>query len=400
MSLWNSRLSHFANPRVSSESDYPKALEAILNMNDAEQTYSEISSWPDYEVTELHSLKGIAKRVGVDQIWYKDESHRFGLGSFKALGGAYAVYVLLRSEIKARTGDNASVQDLIDKCYADIVANVVVSCATDGNHGRSVAWGAKLFGCRSVIYIHSNVSPVREQAILAYDAEVIRHSGNYDASVRQAASDAIEFGRIIVSDTSYEGYLDVPKYVTLGYTVMLKEIVSQLNGEIPTHIFLQGGVGGLASAVCGYFWQHWKEKKPRMIIVEPESANCLQESARAGTPVTVEGELETLMAGLACGEVSLIAWEILSVGIDDFMTLDERSVGPCMRLLANGEYGDEKIAAGESAVAGLAAAIGAATSHEMSHNLGLDCQSRVLLIGTEGATDPEIYQAIMNATHG
>jgi diaminopropionate ammonia-lyase len=270
-----------------------------------------------------------------------------------------------------------------------------VSCATDGNHGRSVAWGAQLFGCRSIIYIHRDVSGGREKAIQDYGAEVIRIAGNYDESVRQAAADAGEFGRIIVSDTSYSGYMEIPRFVALGYTVMLKEIIDQLQGTIPTHVFLQGGVGGLASAACAYLWQYWGKQRPRMIVVEPEAANCLQESAQAGTPVTVGGGLETLMAGLACGEVSLLAWEILSIGIDDFMTLDEGSVGPCMRLLASGEYGDPKIVAGESAVAGLGAALGAAQSEQMRSALGLDGSSRVLLIGTEGATDPKLYQSIM-----
>ena len=395
MIAWNSRLTHFANPRASKEAHYPKMLEAILSIADAEKTYAEISAWPGYEATELHELRGISAQIGVARLWYKDEAQRFGLGSFKALGGAYAVFVQLQRAIEEQTGETASIQDLIDKRYAELLAHVVVSCATDGNHGRSVAWGAQLFGCQSVIYIHRDVSLGREKAIAAYGALVVRSRGNYDASVREAAADAKEFDRIVVSDTSYEGYMEIPKFVALGYTVMLKEVVEALNGEIPTHVFIQGGVGGLASAVCGYFWQCWGEKRPRTIIVEPEAANCLQESARAGTPVAVEGDLETLMAGLACGEVSLLAWQILSVGIDDFMTLDEGAVGPCMRLLASGEYGDAKIVAGESAVAGLAAVIAATASGDMTQTLGLDGQSRVLLIGTEGATDPELYQSML-----
>jgi len=398
MIAWHSRLNHFANPRVSKEAEYPTALEAILSMADAEETYAEISAWPGYEATQLHQLSAIAEQIGIAQLWYKDEAQRFGLGSFKALGGAYAVFIELKRAIEKQTLEAVSIQDLIDKRYAELLAGVVVSCATDGNHGRSVAWGAQLFGCRCVIYIHRDVSPAREKAIAVYGADVIRTCGNYDASVRQAAADAKAFDRIIVSDTSYRGYMETPKFVARGYTVMLKEIVEQLAGEIPTHVFIQGGVGGLASAVCGYLWQHWREKRPRTIIVEPETANCLQQSARAGTPITVEGDLETLMAGLACGEVSPLAWQIISVGINDFLTLDEGSVGPCMRLLASGAYGDSKIVAGESAVAGLAALIAACQSGEMTQKLGLDNQSRILLIGTEGATDPERYQSLLNST--
>ncbi len=344
---FNSRLSHFTNPNADKSRGYPKALEEILNIADAREAYKEISGWPGYAVMDLHELNGISKKMGIAQLWYKDEGQRFGLGSFKALGGAYAVFVQLKRVIEERTGESASILDIIDNRYAEILSRVVVSCATDGNHGRSVAWGAQLFGCRSIIYIHRDVSGGREKAIQDYGAEVIRIAGNYDESVRQAAADAGEFGRIIVSDTSYSGYMEIPRFVALGYTVMLKEIIDQLQGTIPTHVFLQGGVGGLASAACAYLWQYWGKQRPRMIVVEPEAANCLQESAQAGTPVTVGGGLETLMAGLACGEVSLLAWEILSIGIDDFMTLDEGSVGPCMRLLASGEYGDPKIVAGE-----------------------------------------------------
>jgi len=393
----NIRLSHFANPEASRDRCYPDSLKDILDISEAEKTYREISSWPEYAVTDLHELKGIARELDIASLWYKDESARFGLGSFKALGGAYAVFVQLKKVIEEKTGESASIADLINQRYGELLSNVVVSCATDGNHGRSVAWGAQLFGCGCVIYVHRGLSEVRQQAMEAYDAEVVRISGNYDESVRQAAADAKEFGRIIVSDTSYPGYMEIPKYVALGYTVMLREIVEQLDGEIPSHVFLQGGVGGLASAVCAYFWQCWGEQRPRLIIVEPEAANCLQQSARKGAPVTVDGDLDTLMAGLACGEVSVLAWEILSTGCDDFMTVGEDSIGPCMRLLGNGEFGDPKIVAGESAVAGLAATIGVAQSRELATSLGLNGSSRVLLIGTEGATDPELYQSIMES---
>lgn len=392
---FGSKLSHFANPRADNSRLYPIALEDILRIADAQESYKEISGWPGYAVTDLHLLTGISQQMGVAQLWYKDEGQRFGLGSFKALGGAYAVFVQLKRVIEERTGESASIQDILGSRYAKLLSSVIVSCATDGNHGRSVAWGAQLFGCQSVIYIHRDVSAGREKAIQGYGAEVIRITGNYDDSVRQAAADAETFCRFIVSDTSYAGYMDIPRFVALGYTVMLKEIIDQLQGEIPTHVFLQGGVGGLASAACGYLWQYWGEQRPRMIVVEPEAANCLQKSAKAETPVTVEGGLETMMAGLACGEVSLLAWEVLSVGVDDFMTLDEGSVGPCMRLLASGEYGDPKIVAGESAVAGLGAAMGAVRSEKMKKELGLDGASRILVIGTEGATDPELYQSII-----
>ena len=174
---------------------------------------------------------------------------------------------------------------------------------------------------------------------------------------------------------------------------MLAEAVEQMGDSIPTHVFIQAGVGGLAAAVCAYFWELWGEQRPRFIVVEPERANCLQQSARRGEPVTVGGDLETLMAGLSCGEVSLLAWDILKPGVDDFLTLSEDAVAPCMQLLVRGR---PAIEAGESAVAGIAAAIVAREDDEMSAKLGLDESSRIFVIGTEGATDPDLYHQLLN----
>ena len=390
----SSRMTHVANRKVSRNLAYPDSLKAILNLKDAAQAFDEISSWPDYKATPLHELDGLATELEINKIWYKDEADRFGLGSFKALGGAYAVFLHLKKVIESESGKVATVTDLLEGSYEHLTSTVIVSCATDGNHGRSVAWGAQLFGCHSVVYVHSQVSTGRQSAIESFGAKVISVAGNYDDSVRQAAVDAKRYDRIIVSDTSYEGYTEIPRFVTSGYTVMLKEIVDQLEGEIPSHIFVQGGVGGLACSVSAYFWQIWGNARPRLIIVEPEAANCLQQSARAGLPVAVKGDLKTLMAGLACGEVSLLAWQILSVSCDDFVTVDESSVAPCMKLLANG---DPKIIAGESAVAGIAALIGATQSRSTFSKLDLGSESTVLVIGTEGATDPDLYAELIGA---
>ena len=230
-----------------------------------------------------------------------------------------------------------------------------------------------------------------------FGAQIIRITGNYDDSVKQADAEARQQGRIIVSDTSYTGYMDIPRDVALGYTVLLFESVRQMQGDIPTHVFIQGGVGGLASAVCAYFWELWGTQRPRLIIVEPENANCLQQSARAGAPVAVEGDLDTLMAGLACGEVSALAWQILASGGTDFMTINEVAIPLTMKLLAQGLQDDPKIEAGESAVAGLATLITACGDESMRSWLGLDKLSRVYVLGTEGATDPEVYTALLSS---
>ncbi|MBY4675814.1 diaminopropionate ammonia-lyase [Marinobacterium arenosum] len=388
-------LTHFANPKTDKARAYSDSQREVISVAKAAEAKRDIQLWPGYSVTPLHAFDALAASAGLGKIWYKDEAQRFSLKSFKALGGAYAVARQLQNIIEQNTGTRPSIGDLLEGRYQSEVSELVVSCATDGNHGRSVAWGAQIFGCGCVIYIHRDVSEGRKQAMEAFGAEVIRIDGNYDDSVKLADSEAKAHNRIIVSDTSYEGYMDIPKDVALGYTVMLSELVEQLDGEIPTHVFVQGGVGGLASAVCGYFWDLWGERRPRCVIVEPEQANCLQLSAQAGKPVVVEGSLDTLMAGLACGEVSALAWQILATGGDDFMTLSEDAVPATMRLLAKGYGSDCAVEAGESAVPGLAAAVLAAMNEEFAAKLGLNAQSKVLVIGTEGATDPELYQQLV-----
>ena len=393
MPVLQATLSHFANPAARRGDAYPAELRDIASLEKAAAAYAAISHWPGYQPSPLQRLDQLAAQIGVAAIYYKDESQRFGLKSFKALGGAYAVARQLQEKIRQHDGADASIGDLLTGRYRSIVQDIVISCATDGNHGRSVAWGCEMFGCICIIYIHRDVSEGRKQAMQALGAEVIRVDANYDASVKQADSDAITHGRIIVSDTSYPGYVDIPRDVALGYTVMLAEAVEQMGDSIPTHVFIQAGVGGLAAAVCAYFWELWGPRRPRFIVVEPEQANCLQQSAAQGEPVVVEGDLDTLMAGLSCGEVSLLAWEILEPGADDFLTLSEDAVAPCMQLLAQGEPAVE---AGESAVAGLGAAIVAREDTDMSAKLDLGTSSRIFVIGTEGATDPELYHQLLS----
>jgi diaminopropionate ammonia-lyase len=393
----------FSNPSANSSSVYPPALKRIVDSSETPDIHDEIRRWPDYDETPLHCLAGIATELNVSKIWYKDESTRFGLKSFKALGGAYAVAKQIRKIIVDASvdepvderWDEPSLSDLLDHRYRNLISKLVMTCATDGNHGRSVAWGCSLFGCASVIYIHREVSAGRAHAMEALGATIVRVDGNYDDSVRQAAFDAELHGRTVISDTSYPGYVDIPRDVTMGYTVMLAEIVDQLENDIPTHVFVQAGVGGLAAMVCGYFWSIWGARRPRFIVVEPEQANCLQQSAQNGKPTIVDGELPTLMAGLACGEVSLSAWELLAQGANDFLTVNEASVPQTMKLLAQGCFGDPEIEAGESAVAGLAALIAARFCEVHSRALGLDSESKILVVGTEGATDQTLYEQLI-----
>ena len=383
-----------ANPRRSRDEAYGARRSEILGAGALAQAERELSTWQGYAPTPLHALPALARALGVQSLHYKDEGGRFGLGSFKALGGAYAVARLLCRELGARLGRPLDTRDLQQPDIRALSAGITVTCATDGNHGRSVAWGAQLFGCACVIYVHATVSPGRAEAIAAYGAQVVRTPGNYDDAVRRAAADASAQGRFVISDTSYPGYMDVPRDVMQGYQLMVQEAAAQM-GARPTHIFVQAGVGGLAAAVCGYFWERDGAARPQFIVVEPERAACLLESARAGELRAVEGELDTLMAGLACGEVSLLAWEILEKGADAFCAIPDAAAVDCMRLLAHPLAGDRTIVAGESAVAGVAAAIAALQSPQAFAQLGLGADSRILFFGSEAATDPALYAQLV-----
>jgi diaminopropionate ammonia-lyase len=387
----------FENPHAARAAAYAlDGREEILSLASLAEAKREITSWPGYQPTPLRRLTGLAADSGVADIAYKDEGGRFGLGSFKALGGAYAVFKLLRQKIRQQNGVTVTSADLTSGRYADISRDVTVTCATDGNHGRSVAWGARTFGCRCVIYVHETVSEGRCRAIAKYGAEVRRVPGTYDEAVRRAGSDAAAQGWSVVSDTSYDGYIDVPRDVMQGYGLMVEEVLAQ--SAVPSHVFVQGGVGGLAASVCSYLWERFGSARPRFVVVEPEKADCLYRSAVAGRPTAADGGLDTIMAGLACGEVSILAWRILQIGADDFMTIGDDSAVDCMRLLAEGRGGDHPIVAGESAVAGLAGFLLANSDPDLRRRLALDRDSRILVFGTEGATDPEVYARLVGRT--
>jgi diaminopropionate ammonia-lyase len=391
-----------ANPSADRSLAYGDAQRAVVNLSAHTDAAAAITSWPGYEPTPLHTLSGLARRHDVATIWYKDEGPRFGVGSFKALGGAYGVQRVVEEHVRHHTGgqggpaSRVTIGDLIAGKYRHVTSGLTVITATDGNHGRAVAWGAKVFGCNAVIYLPAAVTEEREAAIRAYGAETIRVAGNYDDAVRRAQSDADALGFTVVSDTSYPGYTDIPRYVMQGYTVMVAEILNQLAaGEKPTHMFLQAGVGAFAASVYGHLWETWGRDRPILTIVEPRSAACLLESARAGHRVVVGGTHQTIMAGLAAGEVSVEAWTILSSGADYFMTIDDGAAASTMRLLARPIAGDPSIVAGESAVAGLAGFLCFSRDSDTRQRLGLDRDSRVLVVGTEGPTDLEAYERIV-----
>jgi diaminopropionate ammonia-lyase len=361
----------------------------ILPASGFRQAKAAITGWPGYAPTPLRTLPKIPN---VADVRIKDEGSRFGLGSFKALGGAYAVANLLTAEL-ARQGvaRSATSADLAAGRYGDATRTITVTCATDGNHGRSVAWGAVRFHCRCVIFVHETVSQGRVDAIARFGAEVVRVPGNYDDAVRQADRQARANGWFIVSDTSYPGYTEVPRDVMQGYRLMADEAADQWTGAAPTHVFIQAGVGGAAAAVSVQMRARFTPA-PLLIVVEPDRAACLLTSAKAGALRIVHGDLNTIMAGLACGEPSLLAWQELERAAFAFMSIpDEAAIGGLRWLFTLGHE------IGESGVAGLAGLLLAAADPVARDKLCVNSDSRILLFATEGVTDPLVYDRIVRS---
>jgi len=384
-----SRLGHVAAARRSGD-----AASRVLTPQDFLTARAEITEWEGYAPTPLLELPALADQIGIDAILYKDEGPRFGLGSFKALGGSYAAERVLQRQLAHQCGQDVSLRDIRSGKFKDECAAITLVSATDGNHGRSLAWGCQRFGAPCRIYIHAAVSKGRANAMRDLGAEVIRINGDYDMSVAIAKDEAAKNGWFVVSDTSWPGYSETPCDVMAGYGVMTQELCQALD-QAPSHVFLQGGVGGLAAGVIAGLRQYWGAAAPRAVIVEPNLAACLFASAKAGAVTHVAIGKETLMAGLSCGEPSPLAWEIIAEEAADFLTIPEALVAPTVRLLAKPVGGDPAIKAGESAIAGLAALIAARQDADLSAKLALDAGSRVLVIGSEGVTDSEIFNRIM-----
>ncbi|MEX3958882.1 diaminopropionate ammonia-lyase [Trinickia sp. EG282A] len=389
-----------ANPRAT-RTPYPEELRRILSIEKAEQSRSWLSCWDKISspATPLRELPGLAAELGIGGLSLKDESMRSVLGSFKALGAPIA---LVRLIIRLWPDHDVDPRALFQGRYRDLLTHFTVISATDGNHGKALAAAAQTLGCRCVIVLHANVSVEREAAIAAYGAEIVRIAGNYDESVEEAARLASVNGWHVVSDTSYDGYEDIPRDVMQGYGTVAAEVVSQSNGrpDAPafTHVFLQGGVGGLAAGLISYMWEFHGAHRPRFIVVEPQQADCLYQSALAGQPSRATGSVDSIMAGLACGETSPLAWKFLQPAVDEFMTIRDIDAIDAMRVLASGSEGDIPVVGGESGVAGLAGLAVLLRQPELASQAGLDRRSRVLVINTEGATAPAAYEELVGET--
>ena len=331
-----------------------------------------ISSWDNYAPTPLIKLNKLNDELKLKNIYYKDEDKRFELKSFKALGGAFAVYKIA-SEKK----------------------NITVSTATAGNHGRSVAWGAQRLGLKCKIFISEFVSESRAEAMRNLDAEVIRVKGNYDNSLKECIEQSNKNNWEIVQDVSGEGYKEVPKLIMAGYTIMVKEIIDEINKNSITHVFLQAGVGGMAAAMIAGFTK-LSENIPQFIIIEPENADCVFQSIKNNKPTTVDIKKETVMGGMSCGDVSSIAWEILKNSANYCLTIPDEAISTAVALLAEKRLSNEKIIGGECAVPGVIALIGSFNNKEYLDKLKLNSESNVLLFGCEGLTDDAMYQKLLN----
>ena len=343
-----------------------------ISKDDIDDAYNSISKWEGYAPTPLISLNKLSKELSLKNIFYKDEDKRFDLKSFKALGGAYAV-------------------EKVTKGNKDIV----VATATAGNHGRSVSWGARRLGLKCKIFISEYVSEARGQAMADLGADVIKVKGNYEKSLIECIKQSTENNWQIVQDVAWKDYMLVPKYTMAGYSVMMREIIDQINNEKITHIILQAGVGGMAGAMVAGI-ARYLDNIPTTIVVEPDSAACVLESIKTGKIEKIDIKRESLMGGMSCGEVSLVPWEILKHSVKHCISLPDDDIGKTMKLLGNSSFSDQQIIAGENSAPGVIGLIASCEDQNVKEKLQLDQNSNVLIIGCEGDTDKEMYQKLIS----
>lgn len=358
------------------------------------------SSFPEYEETPLVNLKALAESLGVASIHVKDESYRFGLNAFKVLGGSYTIANYIARELGMDISELAY-DKLVSREIKEKTGNLTFVTATDGNHGRGVAWTANRLGQKSVVYMPKGSAAERLENIRALGADASITDLNYDDAVRLAKKGADENGWVMVQDTAWEGYEEIPGWIMEGYTTMAVEAIEQLQGEKPTHVFLQAGVGAMAGAVTGYFAAlYGDDDRPVITIVEPDKADCIYRTAYAddGQLHFVTEDMATIMAGLACGEPCTIGWEVLKGHADYFISMPDYVAAQGMRILGNPLPGDTKVVSGESGAATLGFVSEILRNEELKNikeQLGIDKNSRILCFSTEGDTDKENYRRIV-----
>lgn len=370
----------------------------FLGLESAKEVHYFHASFPVYKETPLAELKETAKDMGLADIYVKDESYRFGLNAFKVLGGSYAI----GNYLAKRLGKNISempYEKLVSEDVKKELGEITFVTATDGNHGRGVAWTARQLQQKAVVYMPKGSAAERLNNILAEGADASITELNYDEAVRLANSQAEEKGWVMVQDTAWDGYEDIPTWIMQGYGTMAYEAYTQLP-EKPTHIFLQAGVGSMAGAVAGFFSAVYGEDRPIITVVEPNKADCVFRTAEAadGKLHFVTGDMDTIMAGLACGEPCSIGWNVLRDYADNFISCPDYAAAQGMRILGNPADGDNKVVSGESGAAAFGCVAEIMRNPELAElkaKLKLDENSRVLFFSTEGDTDKENYKAIV-----
>ncbi len=373
------------------------SLLAFADLKTARNVSQFHASLANYTPTPLVNLSQLANQLGIKQLAVKDESHRFDLNAFKVLGASYAIAKHLAEIIELKDEDLAFSKIIAHKSKYE---NITFVTATDGNHGRAVAWAAKLFGCKSVVYMPKGSSPARLKAISNLGANASITKVNYDDTVIYAKQKAKEKGWILLQDTSWEGYEKVPRHIMQGYFTLVTECLNQEKNIWPTHVFLQAGVGSLAAAIVAYMSNFTGQPTPSFIVVEPQAAPCLYKSIKQndGTPVRVEGDLQTIMAGLACGEPSRMGWDILKSATNAFLTCSDDIARRGMKILGNPLKNDKRIISGESGAVTLGALFEILSNKHyctIKNDLNLGGDSKVVLCSTEGDTDPKTYRDIV-----
>ena len=344
----------------------------VLPKKDIDEAFKIISGWDNYLPTPLISLNKLSEKLKINEIFYKDESKRFHLKSFKALGGAYAV-----EKITEKNKEK------------------IISTATAGNHGRSVAWGSKKLGLKCKIFISDYVSENRANVMRSFGAEVIRVKGNYEDSLNECIKQTNLNKWQIVQDVAWKDYKLVPKLTMAGYSVMMKEISDQINNKKISHVILQAGVGGMAAAMVAGIARYLNQV-PQIIIVEPESAACVLESIKTGKIEKISIEKESIMGGMSCGEVSLVPWEILKNSVNHCVTISDDFISKTVKSLASSDFSEEKIIGGECSTPGIISLIGLCNDPEIRKKINLKENSNVLLFGCEGDADEELYQKLLS----
>lgn len=350
----------------------------------------------EYSTAPLHSLESLSEYLGVESIHVKDESKRFGLNAFKVLGGSYAIGKYLAQKLQMDIRD-LDFDYLKSSEVREKIGELTFVTATDGNHGRGVAWAARELGQKCVVYMPKGSSETRLQNIRNEGAEASIIQGNYNEAVKLSDKMAKEHGWIVVQDTAWKGYEEIPTWIMQGYGTIMDEVVDQLDST-PTHVFLQAGVGSFAGAMLGYILSHYGKDGPRIYIVEPDEANCLYLSSLAGDIRIVDGDMATIMAGLACGEPNTVSWPMIRDYSDGFISCPDHVAARGMRIMAAPLPGDPQIVSGESGAVGMGL-----LSHLMEkdeykgvrESMGLGKDSRILLISTEGDTDPVKFRDIV-----